>query len=174
MYPRQQQGKDERIDVETLNFASATFQLSGHVTNLQALPFTPTFDVNSMVPGQNVYIGTPAFVNRGPYFAAATTITLMPQAIDGTVTGSSTLGNFTIYTVALAPYDLFASLASQPGQGSLLTQTGLIEVYVDSSTQMLNTSPVQPGSTLRFHGLVFDDNGTLRMDCSQVSDGVTA
>jgi hypothetical protein len=27
----------------------------------------------------------------------------------------------------------------------------------------------QPGSTLRFYGLVFDDNGTLRTDCSQVS-----
>jgi len=31
-----------------------------------------------------------------------------------------------------------------------------------------------PGSTLRFYGLVFNDNGTLRMDCAQVNDGVTA
>lgn len=25
---------------------------------------------------------------------------------------------------------------------------------------------------LRFQGLLFDDNGTLRMDCGQVNDGV--
>jgi len=30
-----------------------------------------------------------------------------------------------------------------------------------------------PGSVLRFYGLVFNDNGTLRMDCAQVNDGVT-
>ena len=30
-----------------------------------------------------------------------------------------------------------------------------------------------PCNTLRFYGLVFNDNGTLRMDCGQVNDGVT-
>jgi len=29
-----------------------------------------------------------------------------------------------------------------------------------------------PGATFRFYGLVFNDNGTLRMDCAQVNDGV--
>jgi hypothetical protein len=28
------------------------------------------------------------------------------------------------------------------------------------------------GGTFRFYGLVFNDNGTLRMDCAQVNDGV--
>jgi hypothetical protein len=28
------------------------------------------------------------------------------------------------------------------------------------------------GDVLRFNGLVFNDNGTLRMDCAQVNDGV--
>jgi len=27
-------------------------------------------------------------------------------------------------------------------------------------------------SLLRFNGLVFNDNGTLRMDCAQIDDGV--
>jgi hypothetical protein len=28
------------------------------------------------------------------------------------------------------------------------------------------------GSTLRFYGLVFNDQGVLRMDCAQINDGV--
>ena len=42
-------------------------------------------------------------------------------------------------------------------------------MYVDSNTQMLNTQALAAGSTLRFYGLVFNDNGTLRMDCAQVT-----
>jgi hypothetical protein len=41
-----------------------------------------------------------------------------------------------------------------------------------SSTQMFNTIPLATGATLRFHGLVFNDSGTLRMDCAQIDDGV--
>jgi hypothetical protein len=37
---------------------------------------------------------------------------------------------------------------------------------------MLNTQALAAGSTLRFNGLVFNDNGALRMDCAQVNDGV--
>jgi hypothetical protein len=44
---------------------------------------------------------------------------------------------------------------------------------VDTNTQLLNSDPVAVGSLLRFNGLVFNDNGTLRMDCAQISDGVT-
>jgi hypothetical protein len=45
-------------------------------------------------------------------------------------------------------------------------------VYADSSTQMLNSNPISVGSIVRFHGLVFNDNGTLRMDCAQINDGI--
>ncbi len=45
-------------------------------------------------------------------------------------------------------------------------------VYADSNTQMLNTSPITVGSVVRFYGLVFNDNGTLRMDCAEINDGV--
>ncbi len=47
-----------------------------------------------------------------------------------------------------------------------------VEIYVDGSTQMLNTQILARGSTFRFYGLVFNDNGTLRMACAQVNDGV--
>jgi hypothetical protein len=38
---------------------------------------------------------------------------------------------------------------------------------------MLNTQPLAAGSAARFNGMLFNDSGTLRMDCGQVNDGVT-
>jgi hypothetical protein len=37
---------------------------------------------------------------------------------------------------------------------------------------MLYTSPVAAGWVVRFHGFVFNDNGTLGMDCAQGKNGV--
>jgi hypothetical protein len=72
----------------------------------------------------------------------------------------------------LAPYDLIPSLAVQQGQTTVLSSPSNVVVYVDSNTQQLNTEPLAAGSVLRFNGLLFNDHGTLRMDCSQVNDGV--
>ena len=106
-------------------------------------------------------------------FEPLTTITLLPQTIDGVVTALSSEGNFTTYTVTLAPYDLFPNLAVQLGQTTLLRNPNTVVVYADSNTQMLNSGTVNVGGLLRFYGLVFNDNGTLRMDCAEVNDGVT-
>jgi len=155
-----------------LVFTDAQFQISGELTNLQSLPFVASFDSSNMVAGQNAYISFTLLPNCcGNAAGTAQTVTLLPQTIDGTVIGSSTSGSFTVYTVELASYDLFPTLASQPGQ-PLLNNPDQIEVYIDNSAQMLNTQPLASGSTLRFYGLVFNDNGTLRMDCAQVNDGV--
>lgn len=153
------------------NYGSAAFQISGQLTNLGSLPFVPSFNGSNMVPGQEVYISTTTLPFNGPY-PAVTTMTLMPQTIDATVTASSTSGNFTDYTVSLAPYDLFPMLAVQPDQTTVENNPGQVQVYVDSNTQLLNAQPLATGSTFRFYGLVFNDNGTLRMDCAQVNDGV--
>jgi hypothetical protein len=69
--------------------------------------------------------------------------------------------------------ELLSSLATQPGQTTLLTSPGTIEVYVDTNTVMLTPSAPAPGDTLRFYGLVFNDHGTLRLDCARISPGVT-
>jgi hypothetical protein len=104
----------------------------------------------------------------------ATTVTLIPQTINGTVTAIGSEGGFTTYTVTLAPYDLFPDLAVQlpGGQANLLTNPNTVIVYADINTQMLNTTPLAVGGVVRSYGLVFNDNGTLRMDCAQINDGV--
>jgi hypothetical protein len=157
------------------NFGSAVFQISGQFTNLGNLPFVPAFNAANMFAGQDVYVTTHALTlsNSSPYFPAST-VTLMPQTINGTVNASAAAGSFTAYTVTLASYDLIPNLAVQPGQTRILTNPNTVTVYVDGNTQLLNTDPLVPGSTLRFYGLVFNDNGALQMDCARVLDGVTA
>ena len=160
-------------NINGYSFDKAVFQIFSQLSNLQNLPFTASFSGTSMVGGQNISITTHATtVLNAPILTTAATITLMPQTIDGTVNGVSTSGGFTTYTVALAPYDAFPQFAVQSTQTTLLNNPGTVEVYTDSSTSMLNASAPVVGSMMRFTGLVFNDNGTLRMDCSQVNDGV--
>jgi hypothetical protein len=175
----QQQGylKENHMSAYWTPFSvvNASFQISGAVSNLANLPFVPSFSSSNMVPGQNVYVTTEAtsFGVPGGYIPA-TTLTLVPQSINATVNSVSASGAFQDYSVSLAVYDLFPTLAVQAGQPALLSSPSRVEVYVDASTQQFNKQALAPGSTLRFSGLVFNDNGTLRMDCVQINDGVTA
>jgi hypothetical protein len=154
------------------SFSGTQFQVSGQLSNLQNLPFAATFNEANLVNGQNVFFTThQTIMNAGVNgIQALSTVTLLPQTIDGTVSAISTEGAFTAYTVTLAPYDLFPNLAVEPGQATLLTDANTVTVYADSNTQMLGAPAV--GGVFRFYGLVFDDNGTLKMDCAQVNDGV--
>lgn len=154
-----------------VNFSNATFAISGALPNLVSLPFTPVLSAGSLIAGQNLSVTThvSSFPNGSIPVA---TVALMPQTINGTVTDISSEGGFTTYTVTLAPYDLFPNLALQPSQSNVVENPDTIIVYADNNTQEMNASPLTVGSVFRFNGLVFDDQGTLRMDCAQILDGV--
>jgi hypothetical protein len=153
--------------------ADTLFKVSAQMSNLSSLPFSPEFNSGNLVAGQSVYLSTHAAkFPDAPDLVVATTVTLVPQTINGTVTEVSSAGSFSTYTVALASYATFAALAQQPGQTTILANSGSVVVYVDGNTRTLNTAPLAVGSLLRFGGLVFNDNGTLRMDCAEVWDGV--
>jgi len=170
----QEQGRLVAGGPAPYSFGNAIFAISGEVSNLQSLPFPASFTGVNMVAGQKIYLTTHApTVAGGPLYSPAATMTLVPQTLDGMVTAVSNDGGFATYTISLAPYDLFADLAVQAGQTSLLQNPNTVVVYVDSSVQMLNSTSLAVGSTLRFYGLVFNDNGTLKMDCAQIADGVT-
>jgi hypothetical protein len=157
-----------------LSFGNAAFHISGQFSNVSSLPFPASFSAANLVAGQNI-LGTTHHLNLkppAPSFLPAATITLIPQTIDGTVSAIGSAGGFTTYTVTLAPYDLFPSAAVQKYQTTVLTNPNTVVVYADSNTQMLNTNPITVGSVVRFYGLVFNDDGTLRMDCAQINDGV--
>jgi hypothetical protein len=59
MYPRPAQEKDTRVNYDQFSFNGSRFQVSGEFSNLQALPFTPSFTADNMVPGHAVYVSTP-------------------------------------------------------------------------------------------------------------------
>lgn len=124
----------------------------------------------NVVAGQNLDVSSANFILSGGQGTPADTITLVAQTVDAQTVSSQQSGSFTDYTVSLASYDLFPTLAVQQGQTTLLANPSQMEIYVDSNTQQL--AQPAPGSTLRFCGLVFNDNRTLRMDCAQLSDGV--
>lgn len=155
------------------SYSAATFHTSSQFTNLSSLPFVPTFTADTAVNGQNLYVTTHAIKNSAaPTYVPAATFTLLPQTINGTVGAIDSVGGFTAYTVTLADYDLFPQLAVQSGQTTKLTSPKTIVVYAGSTTQSLNTQSIAVGSVVRFRGLVFNDSGALRMDCSEISDGV--
>ena len=148
---------------------STMFNISGEFTNLQSLPFAPTFSAATMFPGQNFSV-----FSAGTFQAPqpVTTVTLLPQTLNGTVTAVSAANSFTVYTVALAPYDLIPTTQGFVNLVRHLNNPNIVMVYVDSDTQLLNSTPVATGSVLRFRGLLFDDNSTVRMDCNLIRDGV--
>jgi hypothetical protein len=171
VYGRQQVGPILASDALWFDFSGTTFNISGQLSNLASLPFQASFSAANMVAGQNIAVTTHD-TSVGPNGPSATTITLLPQTINGTVSAVYSEGSFTTYTVTLAAYDLFPTFAVQADQTTLLTNPNTVVVYADSNTQQLNTNPVAVGSVVRFYGLVFNDNGTLRMDCAQINDGV--
>jgi len=179
-YGRQEQGPLTSFDNETglywnspsFNYAPASFRISGQLTNLATLPFVASFTAQNMVPGQMVDVTSGDFTLGGTNYTPAQTVTLIPQAVDGQIESISTVGNFTVYTVSLADYDLFPNLAVQSGQTTLLTNPSQMDIYVDTNTQMTNTQSLSAGNTLLFYGLVFNNGGALSMDCAQISDGV--
>jgi len=145
-----------------LQFTGNTqFRLYGGFQAPDGLPFTPVFDSTSIVAGQNVAVTSQSIPLSGPY-PTATTMTLLPQTVDGTVDSLSSNNGFQVYEVSLASYDPLSA-----------THGGVtLEVYGSSQTLLLNSTPAKPGQVLRFHGMVFSEQGSLEMVADQVNDGV--
>lgn len=141
-------------------------------SNLTSLPFTPSATAASLVSGQNVYLTNSQFIDTNSTLDSVGTATLLPQTIDGQISSVATSGNFTVYTLSLASYDTIVVLAGLTGQLTQLAAPGAVTVYVDGSTQMLSSQTPAVGDTLRFYGLLFNNSGTLVMDCMRILDGV--
>lgn len=150
---------------------NTAFGVSGQLSNLRNLPFPATFDNSSITPGRVLSVYSTGATNQSAQ--PATSILLAPQTVDATVTSVSNSGGFAVYTLELAPYSLIPTLQEQAGDPypAVSVPTNVV-AYTDSNTRMLNSAPIAAGSVLRFRGAVFYDNGTLRMDCVQVNDGV--
>lgn len=151
---------------------TTAFKVSGQFSNLQKLPFSPDFDAQSFFTGQSV--GTFFTSNTAQYgYLPVNAVALMPQTINGTVAAVLSSSNgFAVYDVLLDTDDLIYNLQSQPGPFPRIDNPAEVVVYADSNTQMLGPSVITEGAAARFRGLIFDDDGVLRMDCGQILSGV--
>lgn len=126
------------------------------------LPFTPAFDKDSIIPGQNFATPINALQTTGNVIPPANVVTLEPQTINATIVAVSTANGQTSYQVNLSPDDLITIFG--PGQQ--------VVVHTTAATHNIATSPLTSGSVARFRGLLFNDGGTLRMVATTIEDGV--
>lgn len=164
-------GNPQQAGMAAFSPTGAKFAISSAFANLAELPFTPRFDASSFTWGQTVSVTTHQPLVATNYLPVST-VTLLPQTLNGAVQAITTVGNFTEYTVSLQAYDLFPQLALQWGQSVHLNSPNIVTVYADKYAQSQTVVPIAMGGVYRFNGLVFNDNGALRMDCAQISDGV--
>lgn len=150
------------------------FKISGELTNVANLPFPASFASSNFLQGQNVLI-TSSGIPDNRSIEEAITVTLLPQTLNGTVSAVSNEGGFAVYTVTLAPYDLIPVLQNYVSNNPPphLSNPSVIVVYADTNTSFLNSGTIAVGSVIRFRGLIFDDNGTARMDATTIYGGVT-
>ena len=157
-------------------YASSTkFQTAARFSNMSNLPFNANFSATTLAAGQMVSVGSTTFSLRYPY-TMPTSITLVPQTINGTVTsvGSGSGIDYAVYSVQLAPYDLIVQMNSAAGAqvNTHLPNANTVNVYVDSKAALFNSTPLDVGGAFRFTGLLFNDSGVLWMVCDLVNDGV--
>jgi hypothetical protein len=145
---------------------------SGQFGNVASLPFPATIDQNTWTTGQ--YTAQTLTLGSGNQnYPFAQTNRLIPQTFNGTVESITNQNGFAVYTVALSSYNLFAVTQQGMFVPVPVTDPTTVVVYVDTSAQFLNSGMVEEGNLLRFRGIVFNDNGALRMDCNEILDGVT-
>jgi hypothetical protein len=148
------------------------YGVSLQFANVAQLPFAPVFNAATYTPGQY----TSAIVTNGggtQNLPVARTITLEPQTLNGVVQSVENQNGFAVYTVSLASYDVFVAPNAYNPAPTPLTSPQMVTVYAGTSTQFLHAAMIETGDTVRFRGVVFNDGGTLRMDCDEVLDGVT-
>ncbi|MBI2678208.1 MAG: DUF4382 domain-containing protein [Candidatus Koribacter versatilis] len=127
---------------------AATFELDADEVDLSGLSFTPTFNASTLTRIQQVMAvsDTASFTT-----VTATRIRLQRQAFSGQITGITTLGAQSVFTLT-------------PPAGSafpLLTGQTTLTVVVQPGTELRNGTSVLVGANVRVRGLLFNNGGAL-------------
>lgn len=156
---RQQEGTTTTSPVQTDTITingSTKFVLPGRMEDIGkiGLPFTPSFDANSLFAGQVVAVATSGVTNSA---ATALAVRLAPQTIAGTIATlpSSSCTMWCQYTVTMPTTSWVAILT---GKTSVTVWTPPMGMMQD-----ITSSTLVVGNAVRFHGFLFNNNGTLTM-----------
>jgi hypothetical protein len=151
---------------------NTVYGFSGEFSNVASLPFPAVISQSTWTTGQ--YTAQTLSLGSGNQnFPFAQTNRLIPQTLNGTVESLTNQNGFAVYTVILSSYNLFAVTQQGTFVPVPVSEPTTVVVYVDTSATFLNSGVIQTGSLLRFRGIVFNDNGALRMDCNEILAGVT-
>lgn len=135
------------------------FQRSGSSIDLTDLPFAPSFaSFADVALGQGLSIDWSAQQLSGnePQTEAITAV-LVPRTFSGTISAITPADKYTAYTLTLAANDMMQTV----------NHTASITAYTNVGTQ-LEDGPLSVGDLVNMHGLVYSDNGVLRLVADQV------
>lgn len=147
---------------------STTFEIDTDRVSLNGLPFTPVFDRSNINIGQSVIpFSESGIVASSTCDASSTscgtieasTVRLREQGFRGTATVDITPGNATTFTLTLMPDCAFTKL------------TGATEIQVIQQATSLveQQTAISAGTTLRVHGLLFNNGGQWILIASTIS-----
>lgn len=162
----------------TVNINSTTqFTIDNYNIDLTGLPFAPTFDRTHLSKGQAIDawsgsqlgqgggmgmgMGGMGWGTGGTTLSNSSTIRLEEQGLRGTVSGYSTTGSLTSFTLTFPADSAFARLSGAT----------TVTVYQRSATQLTGLTAITNGSTLTVRGLLFNDGGTFKFIASRILAG---
>ena len=135
--------------------SNTRFDVKSKNLTLTSLPFTPTFDQNSITKGQNVEVDADSLATSP---VPARKISLREQSITG-VASAIQSGTVRSFTLTVPSDSAFA----------MLTGSTTVAVYQVTATELKDIPAVTEGATIRVRGLLFLDGSTLRLVAIRIS-----
>lgn len=148
--------------------ASTTYSIDDDRVDLTKLPFTPAFDAGNIQLGQSVLpVDDSGNIISGDTTSAGTitasSLTLEERGFRGTTDTTLTPGTATTFTLTL------------PADCAFTTLTGAtsITVYQQTGTNLQYQTEIAAGSTIRVHGLLFNNLGRWVLVASTIASTTT-
>jgi hypothetical protein len=148
----------------TINLGNSTiYGMNTDDMGMSNLPFTPTFDVNHVYPGERIRCFSNSGMGSGGMGGmggggmmgsmTASECDLAQQGFRGTVSNYSSSGGQGTFTMTLASDCYFA----------VMTGASTVTVYQQPGTEMYGLTNITNGQSIEVRGLMFDDGGVYRM-----------
>lgn len=144
---------------------STTYEIDSDRVSLSGLPFTPAFDASNIYVGQSVLpfsaSGIAATNDCGIScgIMTASTVRLREQGFRGTTDVAITPGASGTFVLTLMPGCAFTTL----------TGAQTILVHQQTGTNVESTTVISAGTTLRVHGLLFNNGGEWTLIASTIA-----
>jgi hypothetical protein len=136
--------------------SNTKFEIQSGKIALTSLPFTPTFDANTLSSGQNVEVDSDG-ATRSP--VRGRKVVLHEQSLTGIVTDVVANAGLTSFTLTVPSDSVFSRFSG--------SQT--VTVYQQAATELKGLSTITNGNTLRVRGLVSLDGGTFKVVARRIT-----